>query len=395
MTNYIKNIVVKNIFHLQDFNIAIADEKHTHLFITGKNGSGKTILLNAIGDYLDMIRADRKLSFLNCESVAQNNDKTGFDKQIEIIKKIGLEFEDIHNISNAYHNGEFVFAFYTAGRKSNILEPKSPEKPILDNRNNIKEGLSSQFIKFLVDLKFQEALAKNENHFEDANEIAEWFNNFEKLLCEIYDDENLKIIFNYKDYSFRISTEGKLFKFTELSDGFSAIIDIIADLILKMQNSNSLTRAYKKRGIVLIDEIETHLHLALQKNIMPILTKVFPNIQFIVTTHSPFVLNSIPNSMSFDLEHKKTIENLSEYSYESLAEGYFGVNTESSYMEMRLKELQTLLEKENWTISEKSNIKQLVADFNKISEIAAPDIKNEFNKTMIVHINKVREINND
>lgn len=128
-----------------------------------------------------------------------------------------------------------------------------------------------------------------------------------ELLCQIFQDKDLHLKFNYKDYSFRILTEGKEFKFTEVSDGYAAILDIVDDLILKMQAKDSLTRAYQKKGIVLIDEVETHLHLELQKMIMPFLTKVFPNIQFIITTHSPFVLNSLDNAVAFDLEHRETI----------------------------------------------------------------------------------------
>ena len=97
----------------------------------------------------------------------------------------------------------------------------------------------------------------------------------------------------------------------------------------------------------MIDEIETHLHLALQKDIMPILTTIFSNIQFIVTTHSPFVLSSLPNAIAYDLEKKESITELTEYSYEALAEGYFGVKSESSYVEMQLEELKDLLSKDD------------------------------------------------
>jgi hypothetical protein len=52
------------------------------------------------------------------------------------------------------------------------------------------------------------------------------------------------------------------------------------------------------------------------------------------------------NAVAYDLEHKTIIDDLTEYSYEALAEGYFGVPTESSYMKMRLDTLKALLEKE-------------------------------------------------
>lgn len=77
---------------------------------------------------------------------------------------------------------------------------------------------------------------------------------------------------------------------------------------------------YDIEGIVLIDELETHLHIELQKKIMPFLTEFFPRIQFIVTTHSPYILNSISNAKAYDLERCIEMENLSAYSSDRLAE---------------------------------------------------------------------------
>lgn len=71
---------------------------------------------------------------------------------------------------------------------------------------------------------------------------------------------------------------------------------------MRMQNQIQRSFDFDLPGIVLVDEIETHLHLELQKNIMPFLTTIFPNIQFIVTSHSPFILNSIQNVVLYDLE---------------------------------------------------------------------------------------------
>lgn len=227
-------------------------------------------------------------------------------------------------------------------------------------------------------MKIQEALARNENQINDADEINKWFIDFTEILRQIFQDNDLRLKFNYKDYSFRILSHGKEFKFTELSDGYAAILDIVVDLILKMQSKNSLTRAYKKKGIVLIDEVETHLHLEMQKMIMPILTKVFPNIQFIVTTHSPFVLNSLENAVAYDLEHQEVISDLPQYSYEALAEGYFGVSSESSYMKMQLEKLSNLLQKGELTDSDKYEIRLLIADLDKVPESVSPNIVGDY-----------------
>ena len=64
MNRYIKEIHINKLFHLQDISIPIADEKSPHLILTGKNGSGKTVLLNAIAEFLDYIKEDKNMYFL-------------------------------------------------------------------------------------------------------------------------------------------------------------------------------------------------------------------------------------------------------------------------------------------------------------------------------------------
>ena len=411
--NYIKNIRVNKIHHLEDFNIAIEDTNAPHLLITGKNGSGKTILLNAIADFLQRFGDDKNLGFLKAKEhleywqeqlnkIGSEGDKLQAKQHIDLYEndynkmfsKVDIALNNIYQTSEEYHNNNFVFSFYAANRKPLMTEPINPEKPNLYNNNqrDLKGGLTSEFLKFMVDLKVQEALARNENQISDADGIRAWFEDFEKILGKIYQDKNLKIKFNYKDYSFRVHTNDKQFKFTELSDGFAAIIDIISDMILRMQNKDSLVRAYQKKGVVLIDEIETHLHLALQKDIMPILTTIFPNIQFIVTTHSPFVLSSLPNAIAYDLEKKESITELTEYSYEALAEGYFGVKSESSYVEMQLEELKDLLSKDDLSVSEKMKAKSVISDFSNMPHAISPDIKGEFDALIISNIDKVRNL---
>ena len=305
---------------------------------------------------------------------------------------MGLRSELWGSIIDKYAKGEFIIAFYQADRKVKMSEPKNPMKPVINKKGNVRETATSQFLNFLSDLKIQEALARNEKQDEDADEINAWFRDFEELLRHIYQDDELRLEFNYRDYSFRICTEGKKFKFTEVSDGFAAVLDIVADLILKMQGEGTLVRSYQKEGIVLIDEIETHLHLALQKVIMPLLTKVFPNIQFVITTHSPFVLSSMPDAVAYDLEHREVLENLTEYSYESLAEGYFGVRTQSSYAEMQLDNFRRLLAKEELSDAEKVEIKQLKCEFEKITETLSPLIVGEFRQIVIQNAEKLSSL---
>lgn len=374
MNYYIKKIHINNLFHLRNIDIPISNEKAPHLIITGKNGSGKTVLLNAIADFLDNIKDNTTLGIRN---LGEKLDIFIEHQHIEITE-INLDILNATELIYSYQKGDFIMAFYEAARKVKMDEPRNPTKPVLANHAPIRKTSTNQFLNFLSDLKIQEALARNENQINDADEINKWFVDFTGILHQIFQDNDLCLKFNYKDYSFHILSHGKKFKFTELSDGYAAILDIVVDLILKMQSKNSLTRAYKKKGIVLIDEVETHLHLEMQKMIMPILTKVFPNIQFIVTTHSPFVLNSLENAVAYDLEHQEVISDLPQYSYEALAEGYFGVSSESSYMKMQLEKLSNLLQKGKLTDSDKYEIRLLIADLDKVPESVSPNIVGDY-----------------
>lgn len=414
MSRYINRIHINKLFHLNNLDITIEDENTPHLIITGKNGSGKTILLNAIAEFIDNVKDDNSLSYLALnerlsafqkasETTTVASDKLAFrnaaldvsNRIDKIFGKVSVDFDNPEEVARKYHIGDFIFAYYQATReiKGVLKEPKSPTKPSYKKNGKIKETSTSQFLNFLSDLKIQEALARNEQQINDANEIGAWFKDFEHLLQKIFQDDNLKLEFNYKDYGFFIFTNEKKFKFTEVSDGFSAVLDIVADLILKMQEDGLLLRNYQKEGVVLIDEIETHLHLGLQKIVMPFLTKTFPNIQFIVTTHSPFVLSSMSNAVAYDLEHRKVLsDDLTEYSYEVLAEGYFGVSTESSSVEIRLRKLEDLLSQKDLSDSDKNTIRQIITEMDKISEAVSPDLVGEYRKVKLDHVKIIKEI---
>lgn len=412
MNHFITNIHVNKLFHLNNFDIPIADEKHPHLIITGKNGSGKTILLNALVDFVDKVKQDTNLYFLEMPKWIQNAElriqKADDDESLSKARmqldsfqksydsfygKVNVSFKNIAEIIKKYQDGDFIFAFYEAARKPHINEPKNPTKPNYSLKGDSKKTATDQLLNFLSDLKIQAALANNESLTRDAEEIARWFDGFEHLLQRIFKDNKLELKFNYRNYGFTICSEGKKFSFNQLSAGYAAILDIVVDLILKMQDRNSLSSVYNKEGIVFIDEVETHLHLALQKDILQILTDIFPNIQFVVTTHSPFILNSIPNAIAYDLEHRKVLsDDLTEYSYEVLAEGYFGVSTESSSAEIRLRKLEEMLSKKELSISDKNAIRQIITELDKISEAVSPDLVGEYRKVKLDHVNVIKEV---
>ena len=408
MKRFIKGIHINNLFHLKNVDIPITDDSHYNLIITGKNGSGKTVLLNAIKDFINRTKDDKLLSFTNIEKnikyyekqnreasneknrLAASYNLDSYQKKFdELFGRINISFNDLSYIYNQYQKGEFILAFYGATRNSQMAAPKNPTKPEINRTGNIYESSASQFLNFLSDLKIQEALARNAQQQSDADDISTWFSDFEKLLQELFDDSKLKLEFNYRDYSFTIRSGQKAFKFTELSDGYNAVLDIITDLILKIQEQNSLTRVYDKEGIVLIDEIETHLHLQLQKSILPLLTRLFPNIQFIVTTHSPFVLNSIASATVYDLENFTLIkEGLSNASYSGIVEGYFNQDELSKDLRGKIDLYRTLTRKKVLNDDDFAQLAYLEPILSEIPDYIDSSIATEFRKLKLEFENR-------
>lgn len=133
------------------------------------------------------------------------------------------------------------------------------------------------------------------------------------------------MVFDEDTFKFSIAMDGREpFDFNTLSSAYAAILDIVADLIIRMEKQINRSFDFNIPGVVLIDEIETHLHLELQKNIMKLLTTVFPNMQFIVSSHSPFILNCLDNVVIYDLEKNMFVKDgLSNVPYSGIVEGYF------------------------------------------------------------------------
>ncbi|MBC7822271.1 MAG: AAA family ATPase [Candidatus Parcubacteria bacterium] len=88
----------------------------------------------------------------------------------------------------------------------------------------------------------------------------------------------------------------------QLSDGEKGLLAMVGDLARRLAIANpGLLDPLQGEGVVLIDEIELHLHPEWQRRIIPSLTQTFPNCQFIITTHSPQILGEIKNGIVYRL----------------------------------------------------------------------------------------------
>ncbi|MBF4512924.1 AAA family ATPase [Plantibacter sp. VKM Ac-2885] len=95
-----------------------------------------------------------------------------------------------------------------------------------------------------------------------------------------------------------LETETGDFILDEASGGISAIVEIAWQLFLKSRQTPVFT--------ALLDEPENHLHPSLQREVLPSLLFAFPDAQFIVATHSPFVVTATPNSSVYALEYNES-----------------------------------------------------------------------------------------
>ncbi|MEO9512730.1 MAG: AAA family ATPase [Flavobacteriaceae bacterium] len=374
MENYITEIKINSSRNISDFNIPLSKEKRQHLIITGKNGSGKTSLLLEINKYLTQIdngnfqsydaQVQNLKSFTNELKSATNKKRIS---QVEnTVKSIKQWFESFGGteilfsnepmeIHNQCQKGEFLLSFFDSKRLSNLNIPQGIKKLDLKKKYRIKDKVNTNFIQYLVNLKADRSFARDDDEIETVKKIDDWFKRFEKRLKDIFDFDSLKLKFDRKSYNFEIITnEIEPFNFNNLSDGYSAIISIVSELILRMEAHN--VKTYDLEGIVIIDEIETHLHVDLQKKILPFLTDFFPRIQFIVTTHSPFVLSSISNATICDLETKIVTTDLSNYSYDALIESYFKTDKYSDEIKTKIKEFEKLIEKDDLTPQQRNTL---------------------------------------
>src|SRR5712692_794940 len=94
------------------------------------------------------------------------------------------------------------------------------------------------------------------------------------------------------EYIFR--KQGLRVPFPALSDGYRAFVGWLGDLLYHICTTcPSGKKLTENRGIVMVDEIDLHLHPKWQLSVLPTLAQVFPNIQFIVTSHSPLIVGSL------------------------------------------------------------------------------------------------------
>lgn len=391
--NFITNLYVENSRYVKDLDIPLSSEHRQHLILTGKNGSGKTSLLLEINKFLTQIDNGQFQHYTNqknhqesLEKQLQNPSFTG-DQKINLERQLKqakdwflqfggtkIKFSGTENaIFEKCQKGEFLLAFFDSKRHTNLNIPQGINKINLQKKYHLNDKASTNFIQYIVNLKADRSFARDDDEKEVVEKIDKWFERLENRLKQIFDVEQLELRFDRKSYNFDIIVDdGTPFNFNNLSDGYSAIISIVTELLLRMEAHE--VKSYDLEGIVIIDEIETHLHVDLQKKILPFLTDFFPKIQFIVTTHSPFVVSSLSNTTICDLETRTVTTDLSAYSYDALLESYFKTDKYSQEVKNKIVEFDKLTSLQDKTSEQMEQIRMLRNYFVHVPKYLSPEL---------------------
>ena len=136
--------------------------------------------------------------------------------------------------------------------------------------------------------------------------------NFKKIIAvfmkEINELENMPEIYYSGQFKELVYRDDKVeMAISKLSAGYQSLLWMMMDLAYRVALINpDLSNLSEVKGIVLIDEVDMHLHPKWQWNIIKALNASFPNVQFIIATHSPIVISSAKNANLIFLDDKKT-----------------------------------------------------------------------------------------
>jgi predicted ATP-binding protein involved in virulence len=348
--------------HIQNFrgfqDITLNFPKSNLAVFIGINGAGKSTILDCIAIMLaEFVTKLRNREVADIE-LSENDIRLNSNS---IINTITISIEDGKQISwrmvedgsdEQKHNNYSSIENYIQSLQKKLESQPNLDLPVMVYYQTHRIVLKNPYIfgdkkvepeKYYQFHAYQKAFSSEINNFQ---EFFEWFQVQEDYENEIrlrqnasYRNPRLEIIRNaitnflnnffHQNFSnlrvvrsisenfvinsvkpsLTITKNNQDFKIEQLSDGEKMLLMLITDLArrLAIANPNS-NNALLSEGVVLIDEIDLHLHPQWQRNIIPSLTQTFPNCQFIVTTHSPQVLSEVRKENIFILEDYQIVE---------------------------------------------------------------------------------------
>jgi len=310
--NYIKEISIKNFKLFRDFKLNNLSAGIN--IITGKNETGKTTLLQAItlgclGYYQMEIdtRTFRTYGNVNHEyTLPTVNISLSNGKEIKT-KMRGNRLEG-ESVSKDF----FVLSYGANLFTKTGSFPRNIEKIITKGEEECVSAYSifPDYSKAIYITSITDPLIIAWLLNKDIPVYKEVLNIYLKILNSFLNNEG------FKEYKMKQSMSGfslydnqeNEYGLSNMGNGYYYILLLVSDIIVKIlsarkKQSNTVTDAFKNAsGVIMIDNIDNHLHPALQRIFLSKLFKLLPNIQFFVTTHSPVVLQSAEGETAIKLE---------------------------------------------------------------------------------------------
>jgi len=392
---YIKRINLKNFrcFIDQEINF-----NNGFNLIVGNNGFGKTTILEAvsigISGYLNEIKSllpnDKRnikpedirlkrnpiseltefqpiypvelsfdvefnrVNYYFSRTKESNGGNTLFDKGSKI-KELSNKANDI--LENGKKEILPAFAYHGTGRvwaKSSVPNKDFDTNNRVFGYKNCINPMSNekQYVKWIEDMRAYELDASTE-----SVELQTLYRAAEKFL-----GEGSKVRYQRKEKQIMVTLpNGSSMHYNKLSDGYKNALGIVFDTAFRMIKLNPWLRERaidETPGIILIDEIDLHLHPSWQKRIINDMKKTFPKMQIIATTHAPIVISScnknelivlnaeIDENLDINVTVKDSDISTKGWLTENILVDIMGVDTSrDSETEMEIKRFRELYEK--------------------------------------------------
>jgi predicted ATP-binding protein involved in virulence len=254
-----------------------------------------------------------------------------------------------------------VLVYYGANSiNMNLLDKMETVKySIFHTYENALDSSKFSFDQFFAWFDNQQkrfAQGKMENRTIDTSQIKHISHAITRVLDdEVTEYKNLKIDWFKTPIKMEVTKCNKKTKeeeplsISQLSSGERSLIALVVDITRRLCLANPKSdNPLEGNGIVLIDEIDVHLHPSWQRKIVPKLRELFPNLQLVVTTHSPQVLGVL------DKKHLRIIENknikkisphIKGRDANSIYEEVFSLSARLDVYTEKLKSFYTVLEK--------------------------------------------------
>lgn len=202
----------------------------------------------------------------------------------------------------------FAYSSYRIIRASQLTTIEAPaENPLAGSLDASSSQDAERLVRWIAASKTQEALARTEGNEEEARQAGAALSAVEQLVSKV---AGAAIRFRLLRRPLRVtlSLEGADVGLDVLPDGLRAMLSWIGDLLLRLDKlSWEVARPVNEQPfLLLLDEVEAHLHPAWQRKLLPAVQQLFPNAQIVVSTHSPFVIGSVDEAWIYVCEKSGT-----------------------------------------------------------------------------------------